>query len=252
MLGSSKQFPHLSKAPIVEALIDFRIRSGEPLPPERLADLSTVIGDRYPTRKETRKLEASLVFGPDKDPEHKVSGFLMGYRYETADGHYVLQASPTGFTLSRLNSYTKWNDLLSEAKSLWAEYIKLFDRAVVIRCAVRYINRVGLPGPRIDFDHYFTAAPKIPESLPQVLVSFLSRVVIPIADRNAFAIVTQSFNPEDAKENVAPVVLDIDVFREGSFDIESEENWRVIGELRDIKNEIFFSWITPSTIELLR
>ena len=55
-------FPVLSRAPIVEAIVDFRIRPNkEPIALETLEKFHDSIKESYPTKGETRLYQTSLV-----------------------------------------------------------------------------------------------------------------------------------------------------------------------------------------------
>ena len=88
----------------------------------------------------------------------------------------------------------------------------------------------------------------IPKALPQVLGSFLTRIVVPDERNQITAIITQIFQP-GANKQAIPVVLDIDVFKEKLFENENDA-WDTIDNLREFKNLAFFDSITEKTTEL--
>ena len=47
----------------------------------------------------------------------------------------------------------------------------------------------------------------------------------------------------------APVILDIDVFREDPFDPNDIAVWNVLEDLRGVKNRIFFESVTEKLLE---
>ena len=120
----------------------------------------------------------------------------------------------------------------------------------VNRLAVRYINAIELPLAGADFDEYLTAGPRIPESLPQFLTSFLQRVVLPFAEVSGHAIITQALEAPTTRGLTA--VLDIDVFAECLIDGADPEIWSKLGQLRIIKNRIFFASLTKKALESYR
>lgn len=247
-------FPVLSRAPIVEAIVDFRIRSDkEPISLEVLESFHESIKDSYPTKGETRLYQTSLVIDEKKEPQQQISGILAGYRYESVDKKFVLQTSPDGFTLSRLAPYTNWDELLKETKELFEKFQNSVGEFSIVRTATRFINKLEIPanGP-IDFDDYLTASPKIPESLPQLTYEFLSRNVIPCVEQSAMLILTQSFQIPIIHQVAIPVIIDIDAFVEKEFSGNLNECWATLGSLRDLKDLAFFGAITDKTVELIK
>ena len=115
---------------------------------------------------------------------------------------------------------------------------------------MRYINLLNLPLPLKDFKEYILTTPEIAPNLPQGLLSFLMRLVIPDERSKSIAIVTETIEP--VKEDTVPLIFDIDVFREGTFDPERPEIWEAMEQLRQLKNEIFFNSITEKAKELFR
>lgn len=243
-------YPHLTKAPIVEGLIDFRLRPQTSVTTDQLAALDALIQEKYPTRKNIRAVKAALNLGSEEH-NNQISDELIGYRYESADPHYVLQVKSDGFTLSRLAPYSKWADLISEAHYLWDCYTKIIGSSTILRIAVRYINKIELPGPNVDFDEYLTAGPRVPEPLPQGLLEFMTRNIIPFDEEKALMILTQALEPLQPNTLTMPIIVDIDVFSEGSFKSDSEEIWDVLDKLRKLKNRAFFGSITQKAINLL-
>jgi uncharacterized protein (TIGR04255 family) len=118
---------------------------------------------------------------------------------------------------------------------------------------LRYINKFDIPlFPQAlrDFNEYLTAAPIVPEGLPQGVNSFLTRVVIHDPEIDAAAIITQAFE-QIIDPKFIPIILDIDAFKQKDR-IGEEEAWQALEELRHFKNKIFFSSITEKAKELFK
>ncbi len=143
---------HLTKAPLHEALIDLRASLPEDFDGERFLEL----------------------------------------KFTSQDEKQIVQFRIDGFTLNRIRPYTNWKELFPEALRLWKYYLDFTSVDHVPRVAVRHINRIDLPLPVKDFRDHLTVPPDIPEGLPQMLSSFLTRVVIEDNETKASAIVTQA------------------------------------------------------------
>jgi len=238
---------HLSKAPITEALIDIRVM----LPThtrtiEHLAALDAKLLDQYPDKKKIEEFQYKF----EGRPPHtgQTSSKQLGFKYTSGDNTQVIQATISGLTFSRLPPYENWPKLRAEALRVWKIYADLVQPESITRVAARYINKLELPGPHIDFDHYLNYVPVVPKALPQKLAGFFSRIVVPDIKGHFMAIITQMYQPGQDPSAIS-VVLDIDVFREKLF-ADEQEAWATIDQLRAFKNLVFFDNITEKSAEL--
>jgi len=250
MNENSPRFPRLTRSSIVEALIDLQLKPREPFQVAKLESLHRKISKRYPEKKETRQIQFGFTIGPEASTQQTV-GEIVGLRFECPEDQFVLQVSNSNFTLSKLKPYDNWDKLRSEAESLWEMFSDLMQPEAIIRVATRYINRIELPGPNVNFDDYLTAGPKVPSALPQLITEFLTRNVVPCAQQKATLILTQTLDTTGISDNQIPVILDIDVFRHDSFDPKKADHWEIIDSMRELKNLAFFESITEKTLELL-
>ncbi|SRR6266481_6044014 len=245
-------YPNLSRAPIVEAIIDFRFSPSASLDLPKLGSIHARISDTYTVKHENKETQISFAVGPDNTTQQAVTGKIIGYRFEAPNEKYVLQATLNGFTLSKLAPYQNWEEFLAEAKKLLGIFIEVSGQQTIVRTAVRYINRIELYGPTVDFDDYLSAGPKIPAGLPQRLAEFVTRNVIYYPEINTSMVLVQALDVANVANEIFPVILDIDVSREESYDLKSERQWVILSELHDLKNGAFFESLTGKTLELLK
>lgn len=238
---------HLSRAPIIEALVDIRVTLAPNVNAARLKSFHSSISTEYPKEQELREKRFEFKIKPEV--LETAASSVRGYRYFSADDKQVIQARLDGFTFSKLRPYETWEKLREEAYRLWIIYVKLFNPERINRVALRYINRIEIPLPHIDLRDYLTAPPEVPGGLPQRIDNFLVRIVIPEPSLGATAIITQALEPL-TNQKIAPVILDIDVFKLGKFGRDGKDAWETIDKLRDLKNRIFFESITEKTVEL--
>ncbi len=238
---------HLSRAPITEALIDLRVKlSPEMQDVAHLERIHEQIKEQFPERKS--QYEQIFEFHAGPSPTEKSVRNHVGYRLTSGDGKRVIQATVKGFTFSRLKPYETWENLRAEAYEIWKLYEETVRPEAITRVATRFINQIEISMPMRDFSDYLTAAPIVPEKLPQGLASYYTRLVLLDPATGAVAIVTQAFEP-GANPQVVPVILDIVVYKEKSFENQVDA-WDTIDKLRPFKNLIFFESITDKTAEL--
>ena len=240
------------KAPITEALIDIKVQLPGTVSLTDLENLHTSIKDEYPDKKTRNRWEGALELRAGKEPLSTGQFQIDGYFFSTSDGKQVVQYRLDGFTFSRLHPYSRWEDVYREAARLWDIYKTGTKPLLATRLAARYINSIEIPSKSFDYDDYFTAAPKIPRGLPQILQHFFTRLVIPFPEQGVVAIIIQT--PSDKQDPVnTAILLDIDVFAEVmNLSAEDARIHEIFGNLRKIKNDIFFNSITEKTKELFR
>lgn len=238
---------HLRNAPIVEAVIDFRVLRREGVSPDRFAGLQSAIGPQYAQAVPMHSIEAQLVLSQGAEPSSTAAAAPIGWQYR-ADS-MVAQFRLDGFTFSKLEPYTTWNDVSSEALRLWAVYVRVAEPAEVVRVAVRYINRLQVPVPA-QISDYLAAPPQVPPPISQQLRQFLCRFVIDDARRNASAVIVQASEPLVGPPAIT-LLIDIDAFKENLAAAPEDPRLpEMFLQLRDLKNEIFFASITERTAEI--
>ncbi len=239
---------HLKNAPLTEALIDIRVSLPSIFDPKDFLSLSNDISEKY-TKNEPRQLFTAACGVEEGKPftQPIESKGIHGYICKSEDGKDIVQLRIDGFTFSRLNPYSEWETVLLEAKRLWGLYSIKCLPELITRIAVRYINRLDLPLPMGDFAEYLTAPPLVPDSLPQGVSQFLTRVVIHDADITANVVQTMKSSP---KASHIGVILDIDVFKLKETGFEESSIWPEFEKLRDLKDRIFFESITEKTARL--
>jgi uncharacterized protein (TIGR04255 family) len=236
---------HLQNAPIVEAVIDFRVVRQEQVAAETFADLSSAIGEQYAKAVSIQSLWAR--FGVDNGKVLNSSQMQteLGWRYQR--GTEIAQFRVDGFTFSKIAPYTTWEDVSAEAFRLWKIYIDVAKPKQVSRVAVRYINQMQLPDVK-DLGEYLEAPPRLKEPISQTIRDFLTRVNVRDDKRNASAVIVQALEPRMGPDMIS-LLLDIDASREINEKLDDTELLTVFEQLRELKNEIFFASITEKIVE---
>jgi len=240
---------HLKKAPITEAIVDFRVILPEAFRPDRLRDAAERLKEDYPKVEERKSAETvlELAKGRPTIAQMKDLGFT-GVWLKSRDERSIGQFRVDGFTFNRLKPYTSWEEILPEALRLWDEYSRLASPEVVTRIALRYITHLTLPAGPADLDKLITTGPRLPDHIPQVLSSFSTRVVVQDPERGVSANITQAL--EVGVQTHSPtLLLDIDAYRIGQFRPEREVLVGHLSQLRSFKNAILFGTLTEEFIE---
>src|SRR3954468_18617711 len=184
-------YPHLSRAPITEALIDIRVTLPGTFGLADLEPYCSAVSDQYPDRRVRQQWKTQLQItkeSPSASPK-QIETRTVGYLLSSKDRTQVIQARLDGFAFSRLPPYTEWTAVRREALRLWRLYVELLKPVKVSRLAVRYINRLPLPSP-VDFKDFVLTGPEIAPGLPQQLAGFLMQLRLPFTEENAVATLT--------------------------------------------------------------
>ncbi len=244
----ASEWSHLTHAPIAEAVIEFQFDGSENVTLESLKSIAEKLKELYPNQNQKRgSVIKALV--KDSGPETEiVDKGVVGISARSEDGNKILQLLQDRFAFSHLQPYTKWGDLEKDTFYVWNCVIDEIDIECVKRVGVRFINRIEIDMPIESFSDYIVSAPIIPEGIPQGISAYEQRVIIPNPDNGAIAIVNQSMGGLDSEKNVVPVILDIDVGMAGRYVSKEENLKKILGPLREYKNDMFFRNITDKVV----
>jgi uncharacterized protein (TIGR04255 family) len=237
-------WPRLTQAPIVEGLIDIRVERSAGVSVEVLKRAGDELAEEFPSRQERRMWMGQIELSPAAPASISTSlegpdGVIL----RSADDKWVAQFRLDGFTFSRLQPYTKWDELRAKAAELWARYQAAAQPSKIVRVATRFINRIPLPRGE-SFEKTFSTTFSLSPELPQAVAGFLLRVVIPFEQEQAIAVVTQSLEGTGTE-----CLFDLDVFAEQAKGFSLDEAWEKLDKLREVKNRLFFGSLTPQALE---
>jgi uncharacterized protein (TIGR04255 family) len=252
MASTAPAFPHLNNAPITEAIIDFRVRLPGAFEILRLKEAHVQLSADYPTIEEQQVTRQQFEQRPGQPPKLTVrSQGVPGYRFRSGDAKSLVQFRRNGFTFNRLKPYPSWDQVFPEACRLWKIYSTVAPPEEISRIAVRFINRIQLPLPNLEFSDYLTAPPPLPQGVPQSLSGFLTRVVIQDPETKLAANVVQALEPP-LNEQYVSMILDIDVYQRDVSQLTLEAVLGQFAKLREMKNRIFFGSLTEKALALFR
>jgi uncharacterized protein (TIGR04255 family) len=240
---------HYENAPITEAIIDLRADLAAGVGLSQLERISEHVAHGYPKGKPRRR--AMGVFELGESASASAHSETIGHIFESSDDRQILQVQLTGFSFSRLMPYESWEAFRDEARRLWDIYRAVTCPQRVTRLAVRYVNRIDVPGNRVDLKEYFRTAPEISPDLSQQVEGFFMQLRLPLPDLPGIAIINQTIVPPP-QEGVVSIVLDIDVFRGDAISQDESAIWDFFETLHERKNVLFEACITDAARRLFR
>lgn len=237
---------HLRNAPIVEAVIDFRVLREPNVQPSTFQDLTASIGKKYSHTESIHSFEAQFGFERGKMLDTAQRKVDLGWKYQA--GTELAQFRVDGFTFSKIEPYTTWEEVFGEAERLWKVYLKLAMPNQLSRIAVRYINSMKIPGNR-NINEILEFPPQLPLPNSPVVLDFLTRVHIADESRGSRAVVVQALEPQ-FDPGLLSILLDIDAYRLTDIAPTDPMLPSMFQQLRELKNEIFYASITEKTVEM--
>lgn len=251
MTTEAKGKPPYAHAPIVEAVIELRVELPDGTSLDDLLAAHAGEEERYP-KQERRMLVLNQVGVTDDGLNAQTTGQQIGHVFTSADGKNIYHARLDGFSFSRLAPYERWSSFIKEALRLWRRYCDAVQPVRVTRVGARYINQIDVP-TGVDVKDYFRTYVEVSSALPQDMLGFFLQVAVPLPDFGANAAIISTPVPPRLPEGVS-FLLDVDCWRdtdmkcsEAGFDEEMEA---LLNTLREAKNHVFESCITPRTEEL--
>jgi uncharacterized protein (TIGR04255 family) len=199
-----------SRAPITEAIIDLRVEARDGL---TLGDLERCqAGEEaaYPTKTKIMQAISQLQLGgPEGALAQSGSPEQVGLIFKSRDEKQIFQVQREGFTLNRLGPYPGWLIFRDEARRLWNIYRRHAQPRKVLRMAVRYINRLDFPGPRVELKQYLKTAPEVSGEIAQVLGSFVMQLSVPQNEIRSTLQLTEASVPSPGPDTVSNTFLSL-------------------------------------------
>jgi len=240
-------YPHLTNAPISEAVLDIIVEPEDELSLERLEIFGKQVRANFPDQGQIKTIEAtfsedSTIGAPLRRDE------VNGYIYWNKDKTRAVQARRNGFAINHVRAqYTQWTDLKTEAVDLWNQYVAQIRPKSISRCALRYINRIDVSISANVGDILRTRIEVAP-ALPQQINGYFLKVQLPfLNDRHAIITQAAQENLQDASKMI--LILDIDTFARKSLPVMGASLWEEFEALRSIKNKCFFESLQPNVWE---
>jgi uncharacterized protein (TIGR04255 family) len=240
-------WPKLSKPPIQEAVLSFSFTPSGASKEDTIENFCASVSKKFPIRKNRLKvqLHGNLDTLESDKSEAIINKTKDGVMLNSTDGKTVIQASLSSFSYHIIEPYRNWPALVDETKEAWSEYVKFFPSFSISKISLRFINKITIPAKEAEtngFKEYIALLPSIPDGMPSTLNSFFLQLNIPNEKNEMSAIVNETF--EYIGEESVKFLLDIDAFKPVQYHDNFDRIWKDVEQIRDFKNQIFFSSIT--------
>ena len=257
VINLMEPFPHLSRAPIKEAVIEIRGRTSVQWEEAHILSVLKPQLPEYPEHRPMRGFVGQIQFAAGQTPKAMAEDLgWHGLQFISADKKEIAKFQLDLFSFSRLEPYEDWEKFSNEALRLWQIHAKLSKLSVIERVGVRFINRFPLPHDQqmVKVSDYFNAyADDLPE-LKLTLAGFLHHETMVVPGHPYAMNVIKTVQAADAPESESAFILDIDVFTQFPDPVEgSIETLRgFLADMHWLKNKAFFGIITNKLKESLK
>jgi len=195
--------------PIMEALCEFQF---DPSSPWDLAVPGLVyekLGDPFRKRRLAKVFEASISGGPEGIEQQVKTADRMQFLRD--DERALIQVGPNLLAINHLKPYPTWQEFLPLIRQGFDAYLAAANPKGIQRIGLRYINRMEIPGERIELEDYFEFRPFVAPRLPQDFGPFIVGVQIPYED-SSDTLRLQLASATVETPHTVPVMLDLDYF----------------------------------------
>lgn len=207
------------------------------------------VAELFPSHPEVQALQQ---FVSQTNPPQAGLAPVHGFFLRNPADPTVYQIRRDGFAFSRLSPYLGWESLVEPALNGWTHYQQMMQTRELNGISLTYINRLEVPRAEFvaDRDRYLTIAPRMPKpesSLPWRLAGFAHQsVYIPKGSRFQIAVALAN-DPGDLNPEVAAIMLEISVSPLPGVEIGTENLAQFLKQMRDLKNQAFFSITTEES-----
>ena len=242
-----QKFPHLSRAPIVEAVIHWQARAQRTLEPDAIRSELRQKLPEYSSCEPVQRVEfAAMMTETDPIVQHQKG--WHGFRLTSDDKQHVIQFSRDGVSFSRIQSYADWGQFSMAAKRVWHEFVTIAAPVEIQRLGVRFINHFPAATPELLAD-YLCDPPTCPANLP--LSQFVYQSTFTVPEQPYGINIIKVMQPAGMPQS-SGLFLDCDVYSTKPISCDDREVDETLVKMRWLKNKVFFSLLKDQTIEALR
>jgi len=177
--------PLYKKPPVIEALCElfFEPRDWDDTVP---GAFYARIQDQFTIKEQLIGSEAEINLGPGHATTVGVRPLPPRMKFFTPTKDRLIQLAPNLLVVNKLRPYTSFEDWVGTLDRALVHYREVVPGATIARVGVRYLNRITVPGDRVDLARYFRVIPHLPESLGKDHGAFLLRLelLVPEADHS--------------------------------------------------------------------
>lgn len=240
-------WPKLKRPPIREAVFDLRYLPATQPRIERIREFCDQFRGDFPQINEMVVFDVRADISHEEKKNFHSQRILNGYRLSNQKRSFVLQLRSDGFTFSKITPYVSWEEIRTEVSPILERFFDFFSEVHITRIALRYINFFTLKLEQ-SANAYFKILPSYPSNLSKHVDGFKVQLFLPNREQGLKSVIAFSVEPTKTVKTFS-TTFDIDIFKEHIYDKENiKDMLEDFEKIRDYKNLIFFSCLTPELI----
>lgn len=195
--------------PIVEALCEFRFDAGTPWDLTIPGLVYERLRHEFSKRRRVTTFEESISSGPG-GIEREIRA-IDRMQFLRDDEKALIQVGQNLLAVNHLKPYPTWREFLPLIRKGFNAYLEVANPKNIQRIGLRYINRIEIPGQRINLEDYFEFRPFVGSKLPQDFGSFILGIVVPYENLRDNLILKMEKLAIETSERIV-IMLDLDYF----------------------------------------
>jgi len=195
--------------PIIEAICEFQFDPTSPWDVTIPGLLFEKLGKEYPHKRQ-RKIVNQETSDTGEGPRTNITLIDRAQFYNETETALV-QVNAHFLAVNHLKPYPSWAEFLPLIKKGLDAYVQVASPGAMRRVGLRYINRIELPGGRVDLGDYFEFRPYLGRSIPPDYVDSIVGITIPFDDPGGLLRV--QLTKETSTAEKIPMILDLDHFQ---------------------------------------
>lgn len=197
------------RPPIIEALCEFQFEADSPWDLVIPGLVYEQVRDAFPKRRQAKVLDVGISAGPETVEGQVRTIDRMQFLDEEEKA--LVQVGPRLLAVSHLEPYPSWHEFLPLIKRGFRAYCDVAAPESIHRVGLRYINRIKVPGQRIELKDYLEFRPFVGPDLLQDVVSFITGIQVPYEDTRDILRLQLTSASVEMPDTLA-VILDLDYF----------------------------------------
>jgi uncharacterized protein (TIGR04255 family) len=163
-----KKYKH---PPVIEALCEIQFEQNTSWTLTVPGLLYEQVRGLFPKQREALRL--NLGFSSTQGTLSQEVGTTPLIQFLRSDEKALIQVGPYLLAVNHLAPYPTWAEFLPIIEQGIQAYRKVAEPTTIRRIGLRYINRIEIPGERIQLEEYLEFYPFVGKALPQEFASFI-------------------------------------------------------------------------------
>jgi uncharacterized protein (TIGR04255 family) len=170
--------------PIVEAICEFRFSKETKWDPTISGSVYEKVKDKFPN-KESR-LEQQMILKAEETGFNQNMVSSQRALMLSQDRSSLIQVGQHLLSINHLKPYAGWEHFRPKIKMAYDTLGGITEINGIDRMALVYIDRIEIPGKRIELEEYFKFYPQLGPELPHDHMNFMVGVEFPYHDNRDF------------------------------------------------------------------